>query len=82
MREIAKWIGVDGLLHFLICYSMMLTLMPFIGVTLAILATTSVAIVKEVVDYCVEKDNDQNAVMHDMIMDAAGLIAAIVIYYI
>jgi hypothetical protein len=79
LKELFKWIGADGLLHFLVCYAMMLTLPSFIGIVWSTLATTSVAILKEVYDFCIQKDNDEKAVMHDLIMDASGIVLALVI---
>ena len=75
LKNIIKWIGVDGLLHFLICYAMMLALSPVMG-WWALLLTATVAAAKEGYDYHVQKDNDKPQVVHDLICDAAGIVCA------
>lgn len=79
LKRLFSWISTDGLLHFLVCYAIMLTLYPFIDIVWTTLATTSIAIIKEVFDFCIEKDNDEKAVMHDLIMDASGIVCSLVI---
>lgn len=76
LKAIIKWIAVDGLLHFLACYAIMLTLTPIIGIWWTILATTIVALSKEAYDFFIQKDNDKHAVLHDLICDAVGMATA------
>lgn len=78
IKKMLKWVGIDGLLHFLVCYAMMLTLAPMIGLAWAVLATTGVAVLKEVWDFCIQKDNDAEQVLHDAIFDVVGIVMAIV----
>lgn len=78
LKKLFTWIGADGLLHFLVCYAMMLTLPSFIGIVWSTLATTSVAILKEVYDFCIQKDNDAEQVLHDLLCDFVGIVMAIV----
>lgn len=76
IKNIIKWVASDGLLHFLVCYFFMVSLFPIIGwwnIPVVIL----LALIKEGVDYFVEKDNDIKAVMHDLLMDALGIVFAI-----
>ena len=75
IKNAIKWIGTDGLLHFLICYAMMLALSPIIG-WWAILPTTIIAAAKEGYDFFIQKDNDKSQVIHDLICDGAGIIIA------
>ena len=75
IKNAIKWIGVDGLLHFLICYSMMIALSPIIG-WYALIPTIIIAAVKEGYDYHIQKDNNKQQVVHDLICDAAGIAAA------
>ena len=74
LKNIIKWIGTDGLLHFLVCYAMILALTPIIG-WWALIPTALVAAMKEGYDYHIEKDNDKQ-VVHDLICDLAGIILA------
>lgn len=79
IKKMLKWVGIDGLLHFLVCYAMMLTLAPMIGLAWAVLATTGVAVLKEVWDFCIQKDNNEQQVMHDIVFDILGIVMAIVV---
>lgn len=78
LKSIIKWVGTDGLLHFLSCYAIMLTLTPIIGVWWTMLATAIIALGKEAWDYFYQKDNDKNAVLHDLILDACGILFALI----
>lgn len=78
IKKMLKWVGIDGLLHFLVCYAMMLTLAPMIGLAWAVLATTGVAVLKEVWDFCIQKDNDAEQVLHDVILDGIGILIALI----
>lgn len=78
LKSIIKWVGTDGLLHFLVCYAIMLTLTPIIGVWWTMLATAIIALGKEAWDYFYQKDNDKNAVLHDLILDACGILFALI----
>lgn len=78
IKKMLKWVGIDGLLHFLVCYAMMLTLAPMIGLAWAVLATTGVAVLKEVWDFCIQKDNDAEQVLHDVILDGTGILIALI----
>lgn len=78
IKELMKWVGTDGLLHFLVCYAMMLTLAPIVGIAWSVLATTSMAVFKEVWDFCIQKDNNLEQVLHDAIFDIIGMVAALV----
>lgn len=75
IKNAIRWIGTDGLLHFLICYAMVLALSPIIG-WWAILPTTILAAAKEGWDYFIQKDNDKPQVIHDLICDGAGIVLA------
>ena len=82
LKSIIKWVGTDGLLHFLVCYAIILTLTPIIGVWWTLLATAIIALGKEAVDFFIQKDNDKNAVLHDLILDACGILVAIIVMFI
>lgn len=76
LKNAIKWVGVDGLLHILTCYAMMLALTPMIGFAVASYATALAAALKEAFDYFYQKDNDIVAVGHDFACDAVGYILA------
>lgn len=82
LKAIIKWIAVDGLLHFLVCYAIMLTLAPIIGIWWTILATAIIALGKEAWDYFIQKDNKKEQVIHDLICDAVGMMMAVVVMII
>ena len=77
-KSIVKWVGTDGLLHFLVCYGMILTFNPIIGFWWSLLTTTLASLGKEIFDYFIQKDNDKQAVRHDLIMDGIGIVCAFV----
>lgn len=78
IKDIWNWIATDGLLHFLVCYAMVLTLAPIVGVwwTLGIVLLTALA--KEGWDAFIEKDNNAQQVLHDLICDVVGILLALV----
>lgn len=81
INKITKWVAVDGLLHFLVCYSIVLTFAPF-GICMAIAIAVVASLGKEVVDYFIQKDNNAQQVLHDIICDIMGIIMALVWTYI
>ena len=78
LKTICSWVGVDGLLHFLVCYGMMLAFTPVVGVWWAIFSVAVAALVKEAMDFFIQQDNDRNAVLHDLICDGAAVLAALI----
>ena len=75
LKNILQWIATDGLLHFLVCYAMVVSLTPLIGFY-ALIPTTIVAAAKEAYDYHIKHSNNKEQVMHDLICDLAGIVAA------
>ena len=59
LKNIIKWIATDGLLHFLVCYAMMVSLTPLIGFY-ALIPTTIVAAAKEAYDFHIRKTNNHS----------------------
>jgi hypothetical protein len=78
IKILFKWIATDGLLHILVCYSMMLALTPMIGIWLAMLMAMVVSAIKEAYDYCIQKDNNREQVIHDAACDVVGMFSAII----
>ena len=78
LKKLIKWVAIDGLLHILVCYAMMLALTPMIGGWLAMLLTVIASAVKEAYDYYIQKDNNREQVIHDAICDVVGMLSAII----
>lgn len=78
IKALIRWIGIDGLLHFLVCYAMMLTLTPIIGVWWALGTTLFVALAKEAYDVFIKKSNTLEQTFHDIILDASGIILSFI----
>lgn len=76
-KTICRWVGVDGLLHFLVCYGMVLALTPIIGVWWSLFATVLASLVKEAID-SIMNDSDECNAAHDLICDGAGILAALI----
>lgn len=79
LRRVWSWVATDGLLHFLVCYAMMLTFEPFVGIWIALVITLVFAFGKEAKDVFIEKDNNFSQAMHDLICDFAGIVAALLV---
>lgn len=79
IKRVKSWIATDGLLHFLVCYAMMLTFGSFIGIWWSMLLTILVALAKEAYDVFIQKDNNFNQATHDLICDFAGIVIAILV---
>ena len=75
IKNFFRWIGTDGLLHFLSCYSLM-SLALLVGIWWALLITVALAVVKEAYDYHIQKDNTLHDVRHDIIFDILGIVAS------
>ena len=71
--------ATDGLLHFLVCYALMLTLGPFFGNWIALGITLAFAFGKEAYDVFIEKDNNYQQAWHDLVCDFAGIVAALLV---
>lgn len=78
LKKLIKWVAIDGLLHILVCYAIMLALTPMIGGWLAMLITVVVSAIKEAYDYCIQKDNNREQVIHDAACDVVGMLSAII----
>lgn len=70
------WMRSDGIIHNLMCYSILLTLAPIIGAEWARGVTVACAFGKEAFDVFVQKDNDWREALHDLACDAMGMMEA------
>ena len=75
LKKIKEWVATDGLLHFLVCYALMVALTPIAG-WWALPVTILAALGKEGYDYFIQKDNNKQQVIHDLICDGAGVLCA------
>lgn len=78
-NKITKWIATDGLLHFLVCYAMMLTFTPYVGNWIVLGITLAFAFGKEAYDVFIQKDNNYQQAWHDLVCDFAGIVAALLV---
>lgn len=78
IKNAIKWIGTDGLLHFLVCYAITLTFLPIAGWWSLLIAAIP-ALGKEGYDYFIQKDNNKEQVIHDLICDAVGMGCALLV---
>ena len=77
IKEILSWVGVDGLLHLLVCWLVMLVVIPIRGIWLAILTSLVLSIGKEIWDVFIQKDNCKEQAIHDIICDGIGVLAGL-----
>lgn len=82
MKRLLQWIATDGLLHFLVCYAIMLTFSLLIGIWWAMGIAGILAIAKEAWDYFYERDNNIKQVFHDLICDIVGIIGALIVMFL
>ena len=81
VKEIAMWVAMDGLAHLQMCYAIMLTCEPVVGIWWAKAITSSLAVGKEVVD-ALRGKNTWEQVRHDLICDGAGILMADVTIFV
>lgn len=74
LKQLYKWIANDGLLHILICIAIILSLQPIIGYLLSLFITIIFAVIKEIYDYFIQKDNTVDQIKHDIICNSIGII--------
>lgn len=79
LRRVWSWVATDGLLHFLVCYAMMLTFGPYFGNWIAVAITLVFALGKEAYDVFIQKDNNYQQAWHDLVCDFAGIVAALLV---
>lgn len=76
VKAFAKWVNTDGLLHILVCYAVMLTIVPFgnsfwAGAAGAIILAAILSLVKEGYDYL--RGASLQQIWHDLLCDAIGM---------
>ena len=56
----------------------MISLQPVSGLWLALLCSVIIALAKEAWDVFIEKDNNKEQVIHDLICDGVGLLCSLI----
>lgn len=79
IKALLRWVAVDGLLHFLVCYAIVLTFAPF-SIWMAIAIAVVASLGKEAVDYFIQKDNNAQQVLHDIICDIMGIGLGVIVF--
>lgn len=79
IKKLLRWVATDGLLHFLVCYALMLTFAPYVGNWIALGITLAFAFGKEAYDVFIQKDNNYQQAWHDLVCDFAGIVAALLV---
>lgn len=79
MKKILQWIATDGLLHFLVCYALMLTFALYVGNWIALGITLVFSFGKEAYDVFIQQDNNYQQAWHDLVCDFAGIVAALLV---
>ena len=79
MKKIYQWIATDGLLHILISMAIMLCLQPLVGTILAVCVAVLLGAGKEIYDGAIQKDNNGEQILHDVVCDVVGIILAIIV---
>lgn len=77
IKNICKWVGYDGLLHILCVFAILMVFIPIIGLWWSIGLATIASAFKEAFDVFVQKDNNKEQVIHDVICDGVGLLIAL-----
>ena len=79
MKKIYQWIATDGLLHILISMAIMLCLQPLVGTILSVCVAVLLGAGKEIYDGVIQKDNNGEQILHDVVCDVVGIILAIIV---
>jgi capsular polysaccharide biosynthesis protein len=82
MNKLKCWIATDGLLHILVSIVIMLCLQPLVGMLLSVCITLLIGLFKEFYDGIIQKDNNVEQVLHDVVCDVIGIIISIGVIYL
>lgn len=82
IKSFCNWVGHKGLLHALICYSIMLAVYPiysnpFRGAMWSFLLALLASLTKEVWDLFRNEEANADSAWHDLLCDAMGMAAAV-----
>ena len=79
MKKLYSWIASDGLLHILVSMVVVLCLQPVIGTTIAICVAVLLGVGKEIYDGLIERDNNGEQILHDLVCDVVGIMMALIV---
>ena len=79
LKNIYQWIASDGLLHILMSMVVVLCLQPLVGTILAVCVAVLLGAGKEIYDGAIQKDNNGEQILHDVVCDVVGIILAIIV---
>lgn len=79
MKKLFSWIATDGLLHIVVSMAIMLCLQPLVGTLLSVCITLIIGLFKEFYDGVVQKDNNGEQVMHDVVCDVVGIVIGLIV---
>lgn len=82
MKRLYNWIASDGLLHIVVSMAIMLCLQPLVGSILAVCVTVLLGAGKEIYDGAIQKDNNGEQILHDVVCDVVGVVIAICVIYL
>lgn len=82
LKNIYQWIASDGLLHILMSMAIMLCLQPLVGTLISVCITLIIGLLKEFYDGVVQKDNNREQILHDVVCDVVGIVMAICVIYL
>lgn len=78
-NTIWSYVQIDGLLHFLVCYALVITFALF-DITIFPIAGTMVAVFCAIIKECWDasyKHATKKQIIHDLVFDALGILIAI-----
>lgn len=79
MKKLFSWIATDGLLHIVVSMAIMLCLQPLVGTLISVCITLTIGLLKEFYDGVVQKDNNGEQVMHDVVCDVVGIVMGLIV---
>ena len=82
LKKIYQWIASDGLLHILVSMVIILCLQPLVGTILAVCVAVLLGMGKEIYDGAIQKDNNEEQILHDVVCDVIGIVIAICVIYL
>lgn len=79
IKNIFKWVAVDGLLHILCVFAIIMACTPIVGLWWSIGIAVIASALKEAYDVVIQQDNNKEQVIHDVICDGVGLVLALAV---
>lgn len=78
IKSIKNFVGLDGVLHFLVCAVIVFTFAPILhNIGNAVIVATVVALAKEYFDFLIARVNTFKQALKDILFDAFGIAYAV-----